>query len=85
MGGDEYAAVLVMNLTEEEVALRVQAMEKYLEDVNQTAGKPFRVTISYGISREDPMQVDQNHLLHRADQLMYASKRSYKEKRKKGV
>lgn len=84
MGGDEYAAVLVMNLTEEEVARRVRAMEKYLEDVNERAGKPFRVSISYGISREDPTQVDQNHLLHRADQLMYASKRSYKEQRRKG-
>lgn len=84
MGGDEYAAVLVMNLTEEEVAQRVRAMEKYLEDINEQAGKPFQVSISYGISREDPMQVDQNHLLYRADQLMYASKRSHKERRRKG-
>ncbi len=81
MGGDEYAAVLVTDMTDDEVALRVRNMERYLEEVNNKAGKPYRVSISFGISWEDPETADQNHLLQRADQLMYAAKRSHKEQR----
>lgn len=79
MGGDEYAAVLVMNQSEEELAERLQAMESYLEKVNCESGKPFQISISYGISREDPDWIDQNHLLQKADQLMYMSKQKHKK------
>lgn len=80
-GGDEYAAVLVMDLDQEELAERRQALEAYLEELNRQSGKKFRVSVSYGISWEDPSQVDQNHLLQRADQLMYEAKQRYKAER----
>lgn len=80
-GGDEFAAVLVMNLTQEELAERIRALENYLEDLNSQSDKEYRVTVSYGISRENPAQIDQNHLLQRADQLMYAAKQKYKAKK----
>lgn len=83
-GGDEFAAVLVMNLTQGELAERTQALENYLEELNSRSGKAYRVSVSYGISRENPAHIDQNHLLQRADQLMYEAKQKYKAHRKTG-
>lgn len=80
-GGDEYAAVLVMNPDQEELTGRRQALEEYLEEINRQSDKEFQVSVSYGICQEDPFQVDLNHLLQRADQLMYEAKQRYKAER----
>ncbi len=79
-GGDEFAAVLVMNLSREELEGRMKALEDYLEELNRQSGKPFRVSVSCGVSRENPIGADQNHLLQQADQLMYQAKQRYKAK-----
>lgn len=81
-GGDEFAAVLVMNLTDEELAERTGAMEEYLNGQNSQSGKEYRVSVSYGVSRENPADIDQNHLLWHADHLMYAAKQEYKAQKK---
>ena len=82
-GGDEFAAVLAMRISQEELAGRMEALEAYLEEINLRSGKAFRVSVSYGISREDPVHTDLNHLLQRADQLMYQAKQNYKREQKR--
>ena len=42
IGGDEYTAVCVGNLTEEEIKLRTDRMKKYLEHINTICGKPYK-------------------------------------------
>ncbi len=82
-GGDEFAAVLALRISQEELAGRMEALEAYLEEINLRSGKAFRVSVSYGISREDPVHTDLNHLLQRADQLMYRAKQNYKREQKR--
>lgn len=71
-----------MNLTGEELAERTRAMEDYLNGQNNQSDKEYRISVSYGVSRENPTNIDQNYLLQRADHLMYAAKQEYKAKRK---
>lgn len=82
-GGDEFAAVLVMNLTQDELERRMQAMDDYLRELNKCSHKEYQVSLSYGISREDPATMDSNHLLQQADRLMYEDKQRYKAKKSK--
>lgn len=84
-GGDEFAAVLNMELTQDELEERKQALDHYLEELNRNSLKEYRVSLSYGISRENPAEVDSNHLLQQADQLMYEDKQRYKAQKKREV
>lgn len=84
-GGDEFAAVLVMNLSQDELEKRVRALNNYLEELNQDSHKEYQVSLSYGISRENPAATDSNHLLQQADQLMYEDKQRYKAQKKREV
>ncbi len=83
IGGDEYTAVCVGNLTEEEIKLRTDRMKKYLEHINTICGKPYKISISVGISREDPRGRNLDQVILLADQRMYKDKKKNKRKRTK--
>lgn len=82
IGGDEYTAVCVGDLTEEEIKLRANRMKTYLEHINTICGKPYNITISVGISKEDPKGSNLDQVVLRADQRMYQEKERNKRRRK---
>ncbi|MGN1147480.1 MAG: GGDEF domain-containing protein [Lachnospiraceae bacterium] len=78
IGGDEYTIVCVGDFTDEEIALRRERIESYLKHINAVSGKPYRISVSLGISREEPKGRNLDQVILKADKLMYADKRRIK-------
>ena len=75
IGGDEYVKVAYGNITDQNIADFRKSMEQYLENYNNTSGKPYKVQIPLGVklSRADEAR-DPDTLLSEADKLMYGEK-----------
>lgn len=78
IGGDEYTAIIVGNLTEEEIGQREKAVHDYLRKLNADAGKPYQVSVSLGISVEDPRGKNLEQVIQNADERMYREKQRFK-------
>ena len=79
VGGDEFAAILKNEDYENRDALS-SAFKKTLTGLNAAAGNDWeRISVAMGLASYDPGR-DQtvNDVVHRADKLMYADKRSRK-------
>ncbi|MBQ4293620.1 MAG: diguanylate cyclase, partial [Lachnospiraceae bacterium] len=79
VGGDEFAAILKNEDYENRDALS-SAFKKTLTGINAAAGNDWeRISVAMGLASYDPGR-DQtvNDVVHRADKLMYADKRSRK-------
>jgi diguanylate cyclase (GGDEF)-like protein/PAS domain S-box-containing protein len=76
MGGDEFA-VFPIDSSLDGVETALGRLQKTIDEFNAAADKPFRVSISTGLSFYDPERpATIEDLLMRADTLMYERKRS---------
>lgn len=81
MGGDEFAAICVSDMSEEELESRVSKMKAFLMDINRKSGKPYQISISFGISKERPEGNNPDKLMQEADKQMYEQKQLYKKEK----
>lgn len=73
-GGDEFN-VLATDADKQGMDIIVTRLQETIVDHNQTAGRPYQISISYGVSHYDvanPVPIES--LIERADQLMYEQK-----------
>ena len=84
IGGDEYTVIIVGELTQEEIEERSRAIHAYLEQCNAVSGKPYQISVSLGISVEDPADKKLDQVVLNADKLMYEEKQRYKQQTKQG-
>lgn len=78
LGGDEFMLVL-HGCPEPDARMLVGRIEKRLEEISATAGKPFVVAMSSGLALYDPSQhADVAALIAEADGKMYEAKRARK-------
>ena len=75
IGGDEFVKVAHGKITDENIAEFRKCVEQYLENHNNTSGKPYKVYIPLGakLSRANEAR-NPDALLSEADKLMYADK-----------
>ncbi len=74
MGGDEFA-VFPIDSTFEGVEIAIARLEKNIRTFNESAGKPYKLSISTGVTGYDPEHPSSlEELLIRADKLMYEQK-----------
>jgi len=79
MGGDEFVA-LALGAAPEYTGIIVTRLMRCVQDYNQSAQRPFNISLSLGIASFDPRNpVTIEELLMRADQAMYMDKRSHKD------
>lgn len=74
LGGDEFVAFMVNthNIPDSGVLKRI---EQAFDDYNATSGKPFRLSVSVGVTRTDHNDDrDLNELIRAADDAMYRNK-----------
>lgn len=77
MGGDEFA-ILVIDPEENAAALN-ERLEFEFNAMNRTDHRPYRIDISFGsVMSELTPDIDLEHLINRADRLMYQAKLSKK-------
>ncbi|HKB71541.1 MAG TPA: GGDEF domain-containing protein, partial [Thermoanaerobaculia bacterium] len=72
LGGDEFVVLALMNRTED-AEVPVRALRDSLEAWNTCAGKPFRLSMSVGMTDFDP-GTRMEELVAAADRRMYADK-----------
>lgn len=75
IGGDEYVKVAYGKITDKDISDFCKSVEQYLENYNNTSGKPYKVYIPLGAKlchTGEPLNPDS--LLSEADKLMYAEK-----------
>jgi len=83
IGGDEFA-VLALDIPEEMGEAILKRLYEKLDNLNSTAGHPYRLYVSVGITsyrHEQPSSIEE--LLHAADVAMYSQKR--KKRNQPGV
>lgn len=75
IGGDEFVKIAHGHITEEGIAEFRRRMEQYLENYNNTSGKPYQVHIPLGAKLSRAVEIkNPDALLSEADKLMYADK-----------
>jgi two-component system, cell cycle response regulator len=76
LGGDEFCALLV-NCSQAAERVVLERLTRNLEGHNERAGRPFRLSLSVGVSRYDPADpAPVDELIERADRSMYKQKAS---------
>ena len=76
-GGDEMVAVIPGKVTSEQVRSDI---DRHLDDVNRTSGKPYHISASVGIKSFDSAGPSEFEDMVRAtDQLMYSEKKRKKQ------
>jgi diguanylate cyclase (GGDEF)-like protein len=74
LGGDEFCALLV-NCSPAFEGVVLARLNQSIEGHNERAGRPFRLSLSVGVSRYDPTDpVPVEELIERADRSMYEQK-----------
>jgi diguanylate cyclase (GGDEF)-like protein/PAS domain S-box-containing protein len=74
LGGDEFCALLV-DCPPEAAILVIDRLARAVDEHNQRAGRPFRLSLSMGTAQWEPGdQVDVEALIERADRAMYLDK-----------
>ncbi|MBQ8787024.1 MAG: GGDEF domain-containing protein [Oscillospiraceae bacterium] len=79
IGGDEYVIVSRTILTENEIIEITDSITRYLKNINDTADKPYSVSISMGWYFDNADKIDSiEHAVSIADEKMFAAKEKYK-------
>src|SRR5918996_2571625 len=74
LGGDEFCALLV-NCSQAAERVVLERLHRNTEAHNERAGRPYRISLSVGVSRCDPTEpVPVEELIQRADRSMYQQK-----------
>lgn len=79
LAGDEFA-LLDVDGTEQEIKRQMEMIEQSVEAFNDSAGKPYRLTLAMGFALCDTADFDSNAFLHEMDQNMYAQKAEHYER-----
>ena len=85
IGGDEYTAIHIGVLEEEEIQKRIRRIEDYLTYINQTSNKPYTISVSYGVSIEEPKGKTLDQIILMADKKMYEAKQLYKKRKRENL
>jgi len=78
LGGDEFTVLFINVMSDHGEAITAR-LEENLKKFNETSGKPFQISISYGLiplDMEDDSPLEE--IMRRADEIMYEQKRSKK-------
>lgn len=79
MGGDEFLIVFNNANTDQAESIWVRIRDLF-EDINNTEGRPYLVSVSHGIVSNKSSQVSEiDNLVKLADEKMYEEKRSIKK------
>ena len=73
LGGDEFTVILEKEITEEEIKIRCEELNKKICTLIRASD--LRISISYGISSTDGSR-NTDELLREADKRMYKNKRA---------
>ena len=74
MGGDEYLKLVYGPLSDTATASCVRQMERFLQEYNQSSGKPYQVNLSIGMCLMESREAEIDTLLAAADAQMYLQK-----------
>ena len=78
-GGDEFVVAGVLTMSPEEYDRGFkQRVKEYIDNYNNTSGKPYKVATSIGITCRSPVGATVDELIKLSDDLMYADKASRK-------
>jgi two-component system cell cycle response regulator len=74
LGGDEFCALL-LNCSQSAERVVLERLRQNIESHNDLAGRPYRLSLSVGVSRYEPADpVPVEELIERADRSMYEQK-----------
>ena len=78
-GGDEFVVAGTMKIDSEEYEKEFkQRVNEFLDNYNNTSGKPYKVVTSLGITCRSPVGATVDELIKVSDDMMYADKASRK-------
>ncbi|MBQ5317863.1 MAG: GGDEF domain-containing protein [Oscillospiraceae bacterium] len=79
MGGDEYVIASRTVLSEKEIAEIEDSIKQYLKNINDTADKPYSISVSLGWYFDEASNLDSiEHAVSIADEKMFMAKEKYK-------
>ncbi len=79
MGGDEYVIVSRTILSEKEISEIENTIKQYLKDINDTADKPYSISVSLGWVFDEAKRIESvEHTVSIADEKMFAAKEKFK-------